>query len=596
MNPRMNRRTLMGLVLGGLGAGIAMPPARANGLIPNPFLFHSPVVQPFVDELPPIPALSGTMHTIEARTTQHRFHRDLGPSLSFGYGGMSYLGPTIEAFSGQSMSVLMKNRMDGHPFARDVDPSVHGALESDRLRPRTAFHLHGGVTPPAHDGHPMTTSDVGHERMHIFPNRQESATLWYHDHAMGITRLNVMGGLAGAVLMRDEFDTGGSDNFLGLPSGEYEWPLVLQEKMFKDSGAQSVRGTPLVPEGSWEGGAVGDVGVVNGKVWPQMEVARGLYRFRVLNAGSFSVWNLFFSNHMQFWILGSDGGLLDAPVAATSLRISPGERADILVDFSSLSAGETVELRNDEAPPFQAAVLGMTLMPRFCRFRASAARGFTGPVPTTLRGGARQSPALPPLGQAERTRHVSVNQILDTRMPPAMMTLNNLRFSDPDIEMPRQGSTEVWSIANATFDPHPIHLHLVHFRVLSRQSLDVVGLRTSRPVPPVGVKWAPDVSPFLRGDQFPPFAWEVGWKDTVLCPPQSVTRILVRFPTEAELGFDPDATFTGTSHGTGMGDGMGGGMATDHAASPATYQGYVWHCHVLDHEDHEMMLPYRVIA
>ena len=220
------------------------------------------------------------------------------------------------------------------------------------------MHLHGGVTPADSDGHPEQMISPGQTVTHRFPQRQEAAHMWYHDHAMGFTRLNVYAGLAGMYFLRDEFDTGRIDNPLGLPAGNFELPLVLQEKIFESTGQQSVRSTAIVPEGSWEGGAVGDVGVVNGKIWPQMSVSRGLYRFRVINAGSYSVWNLHFSNGMQFFVIGNDGGLLDAPVAATHIRLAPAERYDILVDFAKLAEGESVELRNDEAPPFQAAVIG----------------------------------------------------------------------------------------------------------------------------------------------------------------------------------------------------------------------------------------------
>lgn len=161
-------------------------------------------------------------------------------------------------------TLTYRNEISVHPHAADIDTSLHGLSESVRTRVPTSLHLHGGVTEPASDGHPEQSSFLGQGHLHHFDNRQEAAGLWYHDHAMAITRLNVYGGLAGGYLPRDRFDTGRPDNPLGLPAGEFEIPLVLQEKIVRPDGAASMRSTPIVPEGHWEGGAVGDVGLVNG--------------------------------------------------------------------------------------------------------------------------------------------------------------------------------------------------------------------------------------------------------------------------------------------------------------------------------------------
>lgn len=475
----MNRRAVIkGILAGTTGVTIAsLPtpaassPTRRPGL--SPLLFHSPPVEPFRDPLLRPSVCSGTDITIDATAGPHRFHSELGPSPAFGYGGQSYGGPVIEATSGVATTLRFRNRLGEHVFAKDVDTSLHGVTEADRHSPRSVLHLHGGVTPPRFDGHPQATIMPGQDFVHTFPNRQEAAGLWYHDHAMGITRLNVQAGLASMYVIRDRGDTGRADNPLRLPSGEFEVPLLLQEKIFTADGAQSVRSTPIVPEGKWEGGAVGDVGVVNGTVWPEMEVARGLYRFRLINAGSFSVWNLHFSNGMRFWVIGNDGGLLDAPVPTTAVRVSPAERVDLLVDFDALAPGDTVRLCNDESVPGQAAILGERTMPFFCRFRATTAAGFRGSVPQTLRGGVGQPPRLPPIPGPERVRNLTISQPSDLRFPPSIMTLNNLHFTSTDIEMPRQGSVEQWNLINTTPDPHPIHLHLVTFRVLGRQPVDV---------------------------------------------------------------------------------------------------------------------------
>lgn len=580
-----------------LGATLFEATAAATPPVRSPLLFHSPAVEPFVDEMRRSPVVRGDRLDLVASTTSHRFHRDLPESQALGYNGMTYLGPIIEHRAGTPLRLRFANRMATHPLAADMDTSLHGVDESFRTAPPSSLHLHGGVTPPGSDGHPEQLVHPGGDIDHDFPLAQDAGHLWYHDHAMGITRVNVYAGLAGMLLLRDEFDTGAPGNPLGLPAGEFEVPLVLQEKLFTADGQQSVRSTPVVPQGGWEGGAVGDVGVVNGTIWPYLPVARGLYRFRLLNAASFSVWNLFFGNRMRFWVIGNDHGLLDAPVAVHELRLSPGERVDVLVDFAELAPGDTVELRNDEAPVFQAAILGEVAMPVFCQFRVQDRPGFPGGVPERLRGGASRPPMLPPLATPTVRRDVTVSQPYELRVPPAIMSLNNLTFASPEIERPRQGTVEQWNIINITPDPHPIHLHLVTFRILGRAPLRTVDYQLAHPQPPIGQKWAPSAEGFLAGPMVPPQPWEAGWKDIVRVDGGTVTSIIVRFPTAAELGFDPDATFPrriATELGTA--DPHGGHRTADHAGrSHDELQGYVWHCHLLDHEDHDMMLKYRIV-
>ncbi|WP_330153666.1 multicopper oxidase family protein [Rhodococcus chondri] len=582
----------MSFGVGGLAVG-----GRALADQPDlsrPMLFRSPTLEPFVDELPILPHLDGATRAIDAVSTMHRFHRDLPPGPALAYGDGSYLGPVITARRGHETTVGYRNRIETHPFAADFDTSLHGVTEDDRTDVPTSMHLHGGVTPPEFDGHPEKISRPGEGFTYRFPNRQDAAMLWYHDHAMAVTRLNVYAGLAGVYLLRDEYDTGHPDNPLGLPSGNHELVLVLQEKIVDGTGAQNIRSTPIVPQGRWEGGAVGDVGVVNGKIWPEAGVDRGLYRLRLLNAASFSVWNLHFSNDMRFWVIGMEGGLLDAPAPTTRVRLSPGERVDLLVDFGDLEPDTTVELRNTEDAAPQAAQIGAVRMPVFMRFRAGTTRGFARPVPATLRGGPGQPPAVGPIPAVQVVRNVSLSQPSAVRIPPSIMSLNNLMFHSDDIEIPRQGTVEQWNIVNATPDPHPIHLHLVHFRVVGRQAIDTLAMCARQPQPPMGTKWTPDADPFVVEPLRGPEPWETGFKDTVVCDPNSVTRIVAYFPTADELGFDPDATFPAAVHTTDRHTDANTHHGNDDHGN-ADLQGYVWHCHILDHEDHDMMLKYRTV-
>jgi FtsP/CotA-like multicopper oxidase with cupredoxin domain len=168
------------------------------------------------------------------------------------------------------------------------------------------------------------------------------------------------------------------------------------------------------------------------------------------------------------------------------------------------------------------------------------------------------------------------------------MSLNNLRFDSTDIELPRQGTVEQWDIVNITPDPHPIHLHLVMFRILGRAPLKTLEYQAAHPQPPIGSKWTPAVDGFLGGPMIAPAPWESGWKDTVRVDGGTVTRIIVRFPTAEELGFDPDALFSPDDQLPAM-------AHTDQHPAAQQIQGYVWHCHILDHEDHDMMLKYRTV-
>jgi FtsP/CotA-like multicopper oxidase with cupredoxin domain len=204
--------------------------------------------------------------------------------------------------------------------------------------------------------------------------------------------------------------------------------------------------------------------------------------------------------------------------------------------------------------------------------------------PAILRGGRRQSSALPPVPAANRRRVVTLAQWPAQKGPLFTNTLDNLCYDNDPIPEPRQGTTEIWEFVNVSPNSHPMHLHLVHMRILNRQSFDVVGYLVGNPAPSVGTFWAPEPDRFLRGAPEPPGAWETGPKDTVTCPPGMITRVSITFPTAHALGFDPDAMFQGSS------DSM------HHANHHRMLQGYVWHCHLLDHEDECMMSRYRLRA
>ncbi|TYQ04132.1 UNVERIFIED_ORG: multicopper oxidase [Nocardia globerula] len=206
MSQRFTRRALFRAIgLAGTSAALVSAthtPTRSE--LRSPLIFYSPPMTPFVDELPRPRVISGTTLSLDAAVHRHQFHRDFDAVPSLGFGGDHYLGPTIECHVGEALTLNFTNRLERHPLADDMDTSIHGVTEDHRLAPPSSLHLHGGVTPPGSDGHPLLAIAPGRSITHHFPNEQHAGHLWYHDHAMGITRLNVYAGLAGQYFLRDD--------------------------------------------------------------------------------------------------------------------------------------------------------------------------------------------------------------------------------------------------------------------------------------------------------------------------------------------------------------------------------------------------------
>lgn len=538
---------------------------------------QSSLLSRFTEQLPIPPVIDargGGSFNLAMAPGVHSFHSSLPPTPAWGYGGASYLGPTFQTMRGMPIDLTAINSLGAHPLAAVIDTSLNGALESDKSNPRVAVHLHGGNTAQESDGGPEDTFTVGANRTYHYNNDQEATTLWYHDHAMGITRLNVYAGLAGFYLLRDQYDTGESDNSIGLPSGPYEIPLVLQDRMFNWDGTLAY---PLGEFGSiWAPEFFGDVATVNGKVWPNLNVDRGLYRFRILNGSNARIYDLRLSSGQMMFQIGSEGGLFNSSVALNRLIIAPGERADVLMNFSGLAAGTKIVLKNVAPVPFpdgpRSRRRGGLPIKEIMQFTVGSANGFSGTIPAVL----RETP-IHRLTDPVRVRNLTLVEIADpVTDAPLMALVNNLPFDTDHIEMPVVDTVEQWNIINATGDTHPIHLHLVQFQLLGRQKFDVKGfMAASYPELPdpeaagVGPWPAPSADAFARGSLRGPEPNEKGWKDTVRANPGEITRLLVPFGAGAAAGVPFGNSFTGE---------------------------YVFHCHILEHEDNEMMLPYRVVA
>jgi bilirubin oxidase len=445
-----------------------------------------------------------------------------------------------------------------------------------------------------------------------YDNDQDATTMWFHDHSLGMTRSNVYAGPAGFYLLRggprDEVSgvLPGPGPALGDPVGMsyYEIPIAIQDRSFNTDGSLfypdnraffegldlSQLQIPFIPDTACDGAEsdispiwnpefFGNAMVVNGKAWPYLNVEQRRYRFRFLNGCNARFLILKMSNGLPFWQIGAEGGFLPAPVQLSQLLMGPAERADVIVDFSDVAVGTEIVLLNlgpDEPfgggepdEDFDAADADTT--GRVMLFRVVRRMGADKSTPAAE----LVLPALAPLkAVADATRQVTLNEsssgtvrvvtledgsiVLACDDPDATAfgprqallgtltadgTPTALRWDDPITENPKVNDTEVWEIYNFTADAHPIHIHEVMFQVVSRQKLET---------DEEGIAIQPAV---LVGSPVPPFAWETGRKDTVVAYPGEVTRV--------KAVYDRAGLF-------------------------------VWHCHIVEHEDHEMMRPYVV--
>ena len=282
-----------------------------------------------------------------------RLHPDLPPTPVWAYddgsglaGQAGSFGMVVAAQSGTPLDVDFTNDLPAeYPSWIPVDLRL--TPRGDEVRVMT--HLHGGFVAAASDGNPAVTPDgfgQGQTQTVHYTNQKPqmpASLLWFHDHGLGATRLNVFAGLAGAYVLRDEFDTGFEPNPIGLPGGRYEIPLVVQDRQFNPDGTLLYPRSEF-PGEPWIGEYFGNVMLVNGKVWPHLEVEPRLYRFRVLNGCNARILSLDIGGP-RFWQIGAEGGLWDIPVPVAQLVLAPAERADVLVDFSRL-AGAMLPVKN----------------------------------------------------------------------------------------------------------------------------------------------------------------------------------------------------------------------------------------------------------
>ena len=565
----------------GLGSGLLIPVM----LKAKKSYAASPLITKFTEPLSILFPVAPPS-TLMIAPSLHSFHSSLEPGPTWGYGGANYLGPTIEVTRGTPVSIKAVNNLGTHPLAASLDTTLHGVQESDATSPRVVIHLHGSNTEPQSDGYPTDTFRPGQTYVYNFNNNQEAATLWYHDHTLGLTGLNVQAGLAGFYLIRDSDDPVGGNGPLGIPAGPpYEVPLVLQDRSFNPDGSL------FFPPPPWKPDVYGDVATVNGKAWPNLNVDRTVYRFRLLNGSNSRIYRLKLSSKQPLIQIGTDGGFLNAPVYLSELLFSPGERADVLIDFSSNLPGDKIVLENDANAPFPKGeatigIGGNFPLPEIMQFTVNAGAAASAVIPQKLRV---NKPLITPIATPPvRQRFLTLVELLDGTKPLVVL-LNYVYWDEPlnnpaFMEQPQVNTVEQWNIINLQPVAHPMHLHLVQFQILNRQKIDVqrymaaysaTGPRKitiphapGGPTVPAGY---PPLDPafFVVGPATPPAPNEAGWKDTVVANAHEVIRLIVPFGAQAAANLPFGNSFTGR---------------------------YVWHCHMLNHEDNEMMLPFEVVA
>ncbi|HWK29674.1 MAG TPA: multicopper oxidase domain-containing protein [Solirubrobacter sp.] len=380
---------------------------------------------PFARDLPIAPELSpvSTKHGVDVYDVDIKEGlAEILPGLEtpiYGYEGI-YPGPTIRARKGRAAVVRQHNRLS-------FDSNVH---------------LHGGYVPSKHDGHPMDVIAPGASFNYTYPNKQDAAFLWYHDHAHGRTARTLYYGLVGTYLLSDEREAE-----LELPQGEYDVPLVIADHAFnKDGSFRYAENVDL--------GFRGDTILVNGAVVPRMRVQRRIYRLRFLNASNARSYDLKLGNGRQMLQIASDGGLLEFPVARSSFPLHPAERIEVLIDFRSFKPGSKIVLQNTAGEATTRSVM-----------RFDVVSGGGAEEARLPRGRMRTLEKLPP---PNATHRWDLSLLTSSGV---QWQISNRGFDPNRIDVsPRLGSTELWQWHNSSNRVHPMHLHGMLFRVRSRSS------------------------------------------------------------------------------------------------------------------------------
>lgn len=472
----------------------------------------------------------------------------------------SYSSPSksIVAFVNRPVKVQWVHTQLPTAHLFPIDRTFHcGTAKNCTPDVRTVVHLHGAHVEPESDGFTdswqsadgLSQGSLFDGSLYTYPNSQEACTMWFHDHAAGITRLNVYAGLAGFYVLRGTREISLQSLNL-LPRYPFDVPIVIQDRTFWPNGSLAYPNAPFTSPRIFNNN-FGNVFMVNGVTWPKMLVERRKYRLRLLNGCNSRFLSMQFvslattnPSTLKVWQVGSDGGFLNAPVDLTGKNIilSPSERVDIVVDFGGAAVSEQFYLTNNAAAPYPYGAVPTGSMTTVILFKIK--RAYTGSVPNTLvppPSLRNKKVSLPNLSTLP-VRKLGLFDVLDTthlRLRRHLGTdeLGPLNFCDRHntTENPALGATEVWEVYNPTGETHPIHLHLVQFQVISRNNFSTINNRR-----------------YLGTGNFTVLPEERGWKDTIRVDPSTVVRLVATFD------------------------------------KPGLY---MWHCHILEHEDYDMMRP-----
>ena len=600
----MNRRSFLKRS-GAVGAAAVLPVAsgagRADAQSATPVRISGATYPTkFTKQLPRPPRINLTGLISTAAINMEQFSQQVltgyPKTKLYGYGNLlgrpSWPGPTIVAMKNRTTRVLWRNNLppgrgsvaDAHLLK--VDKSLEMALPARALPAGnipTVPHLHGSHVEPESDGHPEawftqnSTQRGGNWGKHLYEyeNTQRAATLWYHDHAIGITRLNVYAGLAGAYILRDPRERMLVRNHV-LPDDDHEVELIIQDRFFTDDGQLDL---PVAtnPVNGVTASLFGDFICVNGMPWPVLDVEPRKYRFRIVNGSDSRIKNLELNDpNASFLFVGTELGLLRQAIQRKRVPIAPGERYDVVIDFSGF-AGKEITMTNagpggvfvgyrnaagvvtnnpDDTPfgfgaPPNPASTGLVM-----KFRVGRKRSFL-PNATVQPGTILGEPMEDLI--ATKTRGVLAYQGRDgyNRATEFLGSMEHgtAEWHEKATEVVKLGDTEVWEFHNLSPVAHPVHIHLVDFQVIGRQPLspftkEDIALQMCNGLPATGARVTSGAEPI--GVERPAEEYERGPKDTVIAYPNEVTRVVARFDKPGE---------------------------------------YIWHCHILHHEDHAMMRP-----
>lgn len=594
----------------------------------------------------------------------------------------SYLGPVVIAERGvpaypeylnnlPDMGVVQNNMpidmtLDwANPLAIDCapDPITHnytnpacGIIPYQGPMP-IATHIHGGEVAPAFDGGPdawftplAAQTGPGYPgAVYEYMNEQQESTIWFHDHALGITRLNVYAGLAGLWPIIDP----ANPPLAAMPAfPTYDIPLIIQDRSF-DTNCEVFYNVASNPQPNpalhpfWTPEFIGDTIVVNGKTWPFLDVEPRQYRFRYVNGSNARFYELTFNEVvtkvngkqkvkkntvLPQVAIATDDGYLPTATPANMVILAPGERYEVIVDFTGMAPGTVINMMNSARTPYPgggAVVPGLT--DTVMQFRVNLPLDPAVPNTAIVAGTPiRPTPVEPILTQHDPltgsiTRQLTLNEVMGPG-GPAELVVNNSKFNlaglipgsttplTRETELPAVGDTEIWEIINITADAHPMHLHLTSFQVLDRTPFQanqwmtqydalmlangvLPGAGPPNPYNVANLDGAiggnPAIGPYLNlNKRTGPLPYEMGWKDTVISYPGEVTRIAVRWATTDSPVVDVVDPVTGAVITPAPTAGV-----NTYPFDPTVLTGgvgYVWHCHIIDHEDNEMMRNYVV--